>query len=80
MFKRALASSDIIISSISLQKRINTRKRKYFPPEVIDLLVINDTDFDINLKDDILDVTSETEDECNLTSLKYFYSISFRRS
>jgi len=68
MFKRALASSDIIISSISLQKRINTRKRKHFPPEVIDFLVINDTNFDINLKDDdILDVTSESEDEdeCN---------------
>lgn len=65
--KRALASSDIIISSISLQKRINIRKLKHFPPEVIDLLVIKDTDFDINLKDDILDVTNETEDEdkCN---------------
>lgn len=34
----------------------------------MDLLVINDTDFDINLKnDEILDVTSEIEDEdeCN---------------
>lgn len=67
MFKRALVSSDIIISSISLQERVKTRKRKSLPPEVLELLVINNTDIDeVSSKDgDIITGDAEDENECN---------------
>lgn len=64
IFKCVLVSLDIIISTINLSNRINTRKRKFFPSEVADLLIINNIDdLDIEMKNDL--DQSVASEECN---------------
>jgi len=64
-FYRIMDTSDPVISTISLEKRIKNKKRLPFPPDVIELFSIPDTDATDS-------ITSEDEVQENLSGFSEF--------